>query len=184
MLNNMISIAIITTCIGCGIHDAKIVDHRSGIELPYRYTMENHNPLFDQYAIGFPNRTKQIPIVFVEELKPAGICHRYTDGHSEIEIHKLYWDTLTFNEKRWLVWHELYHCEQRAGHNNKHIDIYTGTFCNSEDKSYECKEYMPLSIMRWYMPYPWQIEVMCRQSMIDAISKTYCDNLGPTNVQE
>jgi hypothetical protein len=162
---------------GCGKTNEMIDDYVPKAKSPHKYSMKDYNPIFDRYAEGFPNRHKSIPIVLVTNLKKAGICYQWSDGHSEIEINKNIWDNISEQERQWLIWHELHHCENNAQHNNKHHNHDTGGICVDDKQDYSCNQYVPLSIMRWYMAHPVQIQLACNESKIDDITEIFCANL-------
>lgn len=162
--------------VGCGGAGKKVPHHSPKTTTPYKYSIDDHNPLFDLYLKGFPNRTKDIPIVFVDSMIYAGVCYQWSDGYAEIEINKEHWSSSSEPVRQWLIWHELSHCEHSIRHGNNHIDD-DSKICNDDGMTRKCDEYVPLSIMRWYLPREEQIPQVCNTPEIDNITKTYCSNL-------
>lgn len=166
-------IAISYIIIGCGAVNK--IDWLQNNKNSSKYTMNDHNEIFEQYMDGFPNRLYNIPIVFVDKMHNAGVCYGWSNGHREIEINKEMWDTFSENQKLWLIWHEMHHCVNNAGHSNDHIS--DSGKCNDDTKTYSCGLATPLSIMRWYLPMDFQILKMCNTPGIDAISGMFCNNV-------
>lgn len=163
---------------GCGTADKLLDDVQEQDQNPHRYSMEDHNPIFNQYAAGFPSNTKQIPIVFVDTLEgKAGVCYSWTSGHREIEINKETWDAYSDKRRRWLIWHELGHCELGKRHVNLHINN-DDEMCDDNTEEYKCGGYTPLSVMRWYIPYDLQVDAMCGRKETDELSRLFCDSVG------
>ena len=140
--------------------------------------MKDHNKIFDVYSNGFPSNIKQIPIVLANDIKEAGLCWRYEDGHREIEINQQLWTQYDDNKRYWLIWHELGHCsELNKNHINLHISA-NGEICNDDTEEYKCDDDTPLSVMRWYIPRTDQVSEICNTIEIDTFSKSLCNNIG------
>lgn len=163
--------------VGCGKPAEVVDDFIPKQKAPHKYSMDDHNPIFDRYVQGFPNRQKSIPIVMVTELRAAGMCYQWSDGHSEIEIKKEIWDVLDEQERQWLIWHELHHCENNAQHDNRHYDSENDSICIDDQQDYSCNNHIPLSIMRWYVAHSVQIQWVCNEPRIDSITVAFCANL-------
>ena len=141
------------------------------------YTMADYDETFAPYVKGFPEDIGHIPIVFVSNIKDAGRCFKWDNGYREIEINKKLWDTHSYIQKQWLIWHELGHCAPgNRKHVNSHINNNNET-CNDDKKEHKCANYTPLSIMRWYMAHDWQIGMMCARDEVDTLSRLYCDSI-------
>jgi len=178
MVSNIIAILYVTyACIGCGMAGKLPGDVAVQSTTAYKYSMKDHNPVFDAYTKGFPSNIKRIPIVLVDKMKYAGLCHGWESGHREIEINKKLWNTYSDKQRHWLIWHELGHC----GLNKKHVNIHINTdgeICTDDDEKYKCRDYISLSVMRWYVPKSDEIDDMCGRSETDKLSRLLCDKLG------
>lgn len=167
-------------CSGCGMADKLPTDVNGKNDNPPKYSMQDHNPIFDEYTTDFPSNTKQIPIVFVEDMKDkAGVCYRWPNGHREVEINETTWVNYSDSQRRWLIWHELGHCELDMGHMNVHMND-DDEVCVEEDgdDEHKCQDHTMLSVMRWHMPHDYEISNMCAREETDGLSRAYCDSLG------
>ena len=174
----MILILIVMMSVSCGkirdlAEDNKIIPKSS----PHKYSMKDHNPIVEDYLVGFPNRSHSVPVVLVSDMGKAGLCYKWSDGHHEIEISQEVWNAASNRSRQWLMWHEMHHCENDANHSNDHNNYNTGGICNDDAMDYRCNRYTPLSLMRWYLPYNLQISRVCDTDNIDDITRTFCDNL-------
>lgn len=177
MLSNiliLVACALLSNCGGPGQWDAG--DHKKNSKMPYNWSMDDHDPIFDGYLIGFPNKKSNIPIVFVDNIVAVGQCRTWTDGYAEIEINRANWARATIHQRQWLLWHEYNHCQNRAKHNNRSI-TFDDEICDANDGDYICQKYLPTSIMRWWLPHDIQIARVCHSSEIDDITKVFCNNL-------
>lgn len=166
MINKLIVIVLVfLACITYSVANKLLKDFK------------DHNPIFDSYAKGFPSNIKQIPIVFADEVENAGTCHSWFNGYREIEINRKMWNGYSDSQRRWLIWHELGHCELSKDHVNLHINA-DNEVCIDNEEKYKCRYYTPLSIMRWYVPHARQIPIMCKRKEIDKLSRLFCDNIG------
>lgn len=80
---------------------------------------------FDSYVQSFEDEYGSkvtVPIVFkATERGHAGVCIKWTNGYREININKIYWDSINELQREQLIYHELGHCVLDLGHVDNHF---------------------------------------------------------------
>lgn len=91
------------------------------------------NPVFEVYiasyrqVIGKNEYRDKFDVLYVNfaNLKEntIGLCWWFPTGDLRIEIDKTYWKTSDFDEKKFLIYHELEHCIRNRLHTDKKHEI-------------------------------------------------------------
>lgn len=107
MKNLFFTLFIILT--GCGTY-------------PYYETQKD----FFDYVNRFEQDTGKkvnIPIIFTDEDKYAGVCEYYSNGNRLVRINHKYWHQSDDSGKEQLIYHELGHCVLNREHSTKSMNL-------------------------------------------------------------
>lgn len=75
------------------------------------------------YGLGY-----SIPIGFTDlPDDTVGLCTRWSNGYRQIQVDRAYWDYISENEKRSLIFHELGHCDLNRNHEETVMSNYWPT---------------------------------------------------------
>lgn len=121
MIKNIISLIILSGLFACSDSDAMFIPHTE--ERDPR-TIHGINPIFYPYYDEYEEacgKNVDIPIDFGYTGMYAGTCTfwRGKNNYSQININIDHWESMFEGQRRWLIFHELGHCDLRLGHNDE-----------------------------------------------------------------
>ncbi len=111
---------ILLLLIGCGSGEIKLPKDTDPTFTPYIHEFQKAWGKDIKTPINFGDMDKGI----------AGVCHSWTNGHTEIEIDKDFWDYAMEYQKEVLIFHELGHCELDRRHDFGTVEL-DGNTCPS-----------------------------------------------------
>lgn len=101
---------VIILCGACSQQNAVDVGAFNNIDPTF---MPFYNAFSATYGV-----TVNTPIAFVPQTGVVvGKCTTYYDGHRQIEIDPVFWNTIPLNQQTVLIFHELGHCVLNRLHN-------------------------------------------------------------------
>jgi hypothetical protein len=81
-----------------------------------RATTKDAIPYIKEFQRDFDHHVT-VPVTMEPlDLSVAANCTTYTDGYRQVRLNKILWPSLSHEQKKILVYHELIHCEFYMGH--------------------------------------------------------------------